>query len=101
MNTSPLFALLNIEKIQFPLLLRRPKIGDYFYPLGMQKKKKINRFLSDQKLSKTQKENCWVIESNKKLLIIVQWALNYLLHHYECLNQPTFEMDNFTSRKSN
>ena len=64
-------AQLNASLLEFPLLLRKWRPGDYMYPLGMKKKKKVARILIDFKIPMHEKEHIWVIESNKKIVWLV------------------------------
>ena len=59
------------NKIQFPLTIRKWKEGDYFYPSGMQGKKKVSKYFKDEKFTLFQKQDTWILESNNKIVWII------------------------------
>lgn len=71
-SLSPDTIYLDADIIQYPMLLRPWQVRDYFYPLGMNgKKKKVGKFLSDSKINPVDKQNVWVLQSGLKILWVV------------------------------
>ncbi len=70
-STDSNIACLDFEKLTFPLIIRKWRNGDFFYPLGMRKKKKLSNFFTDIKLSIPEKENTWLLCSDDKIVYII------------------------------
>jgi tRNA(Ile)-lysidine synthase len=65
------YAYLDADKLEWPLLFRTWQATDYFYPLGLRKKKKLNHFLGGLKLSPAAKQKTTVLTMGDKLLWVV------------------------------
>lgn len=69
-------ACIDINEIEFPLLMRKWKQGDYFQPIGMKGFKKVSDFFIDQKIPIHEKENTWLLCSGKKIIWIMGQRLD-------------------------
>jgi len=68
---NPNIACLDLDLLDFPLILRHWQKGDYFQPFGMQGIKKISNFLIDEKVSLPDKENTWMLASGHKIIWVI------------------------------
>jgi tRNA(Ile)-lysidine synthase len=70
-DNSDTTIYVDAKKLECPLELRLCQAGDVFYPLGMKGKKKVSKYLKDEKLTPVEKENTWVLTSNNKVVWVV------------------------------
>ncbi|WP_367224002.1 tRNA lysidine(34) synthetase TilS [Flavobacterium sp.] len=59
------------NKIKFPLTIRKWQEGDYFYPAGMNGKKKLSKYFKDEKYSLLDKENQWLLCSEDQIVWVI------------------------------
>jgi tRNA(Ile)-lysidine synthase len=64
-------ACLDIDKLRFPLTLRKWEKGDWFIPLGLKGKKKLSDFFINQKVSLAEKEKTWLLLSGDDIVWVV------------------------------
>ncbi len=64
-------ASFDMSKLQFPLMIRKWKRGDYFYPFGMKGRKKLSDFFTDHKIPLPEKKKIWILQSGADIIWII------------------------------
>jgi tRNA(Ile)-lysidine synthase len=73
-DKSPDVALLDFDKLIFPLTLRHWRHADRFHPLGMKGSKLLSDFFVDQKFTEWEKHNVWLLVSADGDIL---WVVGY------------------------
>lgn len=73
---DPNILFIDSSLVEFPLIIRRWIPGDFFQPFGMKGFKKLSDFFIDQKISKTEKENTWILESSNRIVWLIGQRLD-------------------------
>jgi tRNA(Ile)-lysidine synthase len=66
-------AFFDAERLNFPLIVRSRKRGDFFYPLGFGKKKKLQDFFVDEKVPRDERDKIPLIVSGEDVI----WVAGY------------------------
>jgi tRNA(Ile)-lysidine synthase len=64
-------AMVDMDRLTFPLVIRKWHEGDFFYPLGMKTKKKLSDFFIDNKMSLKEKSDTWLLCSCKEIVWVI------------------------------
>jgi len=67
-------AIINADKITFPIFIRSRENGDYFYPLGFGKKKKLQDYFVDEKIPRDERDTIPLLINNNGDII---WVVGY------------------------
>ena len=59
------------KSLKYPLIIRKWEKGDYFYPFGMQGRKKLSKFFKDEKIDILAKERQWLLCSGSEIVWVI------------------------------
>jgi tRNA(Ile)-lysidine synthase len=74
-------AMLDLDKLHFPLIIKKWEVGDRIVPLGMDKSKKISDLLVDLKVPLIQKKQVLVLWSGDEIAWVVGFRIG---EHFKC-----------------
>jgi tRNA(Ile)-lysidine synthase len=75
-DSDDTFAYLDIDKLDFPLKVRKWEFGDKFIPLGMRSFKKVSDFFVDIKLNVFSKEKVFLLCSGEDIVWIIGYRID-------------------------
>ncbi len=78
-------AQLDLNKLEFPLIVRKWQTGDKFKPLGVNGFKKLSDFFTDQKLNQFEKEDVWLLLNKNDIV----WVIGYRIDDRYKINEQT------------
>ena len=73
---DPNEAIMDLDRVSFPLTLRSSKPGDRFRPLGLGGSKKLKDFLIDAKIPKSQRRQIPILCSKDHIIWVVGHRLD-------------------------
>ena len=86
------------EKLKFPLLVRNFKVGDSFYPFGMDGSKKVGKYLKDNNVNHVDKQSAVVLVNGDNKII---WVIGMRLDNRFCVLENTQKLLDIEYRKKN
>jgi tRNA(Ile)-lysidine synthase len=72
----PTEALMDLDRVSFPLVLRSSKAGDRFRPLGLGGGKKLKKFFIDAKIPRSQRRRIPILCSGEQIIWVVGHRLD-------------------------
>ena len=67
------FGIFDADRLHFPMLARPRKDGDYFYPYGFGRRRKLQDFFVDQKIPRDERNRVPLILSGDDII----WVVGY------------------------
>lgn len=79
-------ALVDADRISYPLIIRKYKKGDRFNPFGMKGEKMLSDFFTDNKINLFERENIWILTTKEDEII---WIIGYRTDNKFKINENT------------
>ncbi|MGO9614401.1 MAG: tRNA lysidine(34) synthetase TilS [Dissulfurispiraceae bacterium] len=80
-------AVIDVDKTSFPMLIRARLPGDFFYPLGLGKRKKLQDFFVDEKIPRDERDHVPLLVNKNDIV----WIMGYRV-------DERFKVDKTTQR---